>query len=700
MNELEKGRCRPPVNFIAVIAEKPKAAERIAKAIGQASLCVDKGVRYWIVKTSSKPVVVVSAAGHLFGIRASQEGYPVYSFQWMPLWTIDENYRHQKKLYDLLAKLLPKASSYVGACDYDIEGSVICYKIIEAFGDLKRAFRMKFSTLTVTELKEAFKKLQPLDIEMVEAGLARHELDWLWGINTSRALMDSLRSVVNYKKSLSAGRVQSPTLLEAVRRWLSRSLHVPIPSVSITVEAETANGHVVYFKPLGWSPQSLSEARSIEAELKRYNTLFVTDLKKQERTVLPPPPFNLGDLQHEAYRLFGFSPKKTEEIAEELYLGALISYPRTNSQKLPSTINFHQIMNGLKSNPDYKSLVDRLLRETRGVLRPVQGKAEDPAHPAIHPTGEQPEKLTREQKLIYDLIVRRFLAAFAKPAVLSEVEIVVKDNFNRPYVAHGVEIVEKGWYNYYHFEEPHVVRLPEVRKNDRLRVVKTSVKIRWSGPTESLTKDSLLRWMESEELGTESTRARIIEVLYERGYLASRGRSTIVTDLGMAVALILNEHVPELTSPELTRKFEKLLEDIRNNKTTRAQVTREAIAALNLILKKISDNKHSIGLKLAQAANLIKPKDKCEVCERQASTFFGGTKLCEYHKMAAEELSKKLPEVAQRLSTTCRKALEDMGKKRTVGTWVLDVVRLALKKPTLLEALISQSCRQDSFKAP
>ncbi|MEM1873243.1 MAG: DNA topoisomerase I [Acidilobaceae archaeon] len=695
MSKLAKLRhCELPTNFIAIIAEKPKAAQRIANAIGKADLCVSEGTPYWIIRSSNTPIVVVSAAGHLFGLYTPiRDKYPVYDFEWRPLWVIDESSRHLKRFYDLLARILPKASLYVSACDYDVEGSVICYKIIEAFGDPRRARRMKFSTLTATEIRESFKRLQPLDVEMIEAGLARHELDWLWGINVSRALMDALRTVTGSRRVLSAGRVQSPTLLEAARRWVSKALHVPKPHIELTVIAETRDGRTLSFKPKEWSPATLSEAKSIAVELKKRGTLLVVGSEKHEKVLDPPPAFNLGDLQHEAYRVYGFSPMKTQNIAEELYLKALISYPRTNSQKLPATIDFYRIMSGLKSNPKYSKLVTTLLSESRGVLKPVQGREEDPAHPAIHPTGESPVKLSRDQELIYDLIVRRFLAAFAKPAVLNYVWVVARDYSRRLYVAHGIEVAEKGWLKYYHFSEPQEHLVPSLRSGDELRVASVRVGVRWSSSPIAITKDSLLRWMESVGLGTESTRARIIETLYEREYIVSRGKTAVVSDLGLTIASILDEYVPELTSPDLTRRFERLLEDIRYGRTSRLQVIKEAIASLNVILEKISRNKAAIGFQIAQGVELAKPSEKCSICDRQASRTMGEVKLCRYHEMSVDELKKAIPEIARKLDTTCRKALETVAGKRATGVWVAETARFALRDSRLLD-LITSLCRE------
>ena len=157
------------------------------------------------------------------------------------------------------------------------------------------------------------------------------------------------------------------------------------------------------------------------------------ELKHQKVTLKAPTPFNLGDLQKEAYRVFKFSPSYTLTIAEKLYINALISYPRTSSQKLPTSINYKKIISGLSkigssgvgdgnessSNrvaSTYTNLTIILL--SKDYLSPNEGSKTDPAHPAIYPTGEKPKgKLEGVELKLFDLIIRRFLATFGDPAI-------------------------------------------------------------------------------------------------------------------------------------------------------------------------------------------------------------------------------------------------------------------------------------------
>ena len=175
----------------------------------------------------------------------------------------------------------------------------------------------------------------------------------------------------------------------------------------------------------------------------------ITKIEKRKVTLRAPIPFNLGDLQREAYRVFRFSPGYTLSVAEKLYLAALISYPRTSSQKLPVSINYKKIISGLsKIGGTYTNLATTLLG--RDHLSPNEGSKTDPAHPAIYPTGEKPKgKLEAVEFKLFDLIIERFLATFGDSALSQHatVTIVVKDE--HIFTAEGNRMLYEGWMYFY-----------------------------------------------------------------------------------------------------------------------------------------------------------------------------------------------------------------------------------------------------------
>jgi len=674
--------CNIPQQYDVIVAEKPRAADKIAHALGRPAKCFINRVPVYLLSVDGHNLVVVSSAGHMFGPSTSIKGLPVTTLRWDPIWRFDRRSSYLKPYYEVLSKVLPRARYFVNACDYDIEGSTIGYKIIEAFGSLSRAKRMKFSSLTPAELRSAYSRLQPLDVNNAMAGIARAEMDWLWGINVSRLLMRSYREAAGERISLSAGRVQTPTLAEAVRRWIQVNSHVPAPEPSIT--ATLSHGGVEFSaSPSGWGAETVKDARAIALEVKEGGYMKVASVKAYSEPIRPPPPFNLTDLQREAARIYGLSPYRTQEVAEDLYLAALISYPRTNSERLPPTLNYREVMDGLTRQAKYRGLVELLLRQTKGALRPREGPADDPAHPAIYPTGEMPSKLDKVHDAIYDLIVRRFLAAFAPPAEVARAEAQLLDVKLRRWEARGLSIISEGWLKYYHFHRPSEAQLPPLREGDRPRVERVTVKVSWGGPGVRLSRLSLLEWMEANGLGTKGTRARTIETLYRRGFIVQRGRQTEITDLGYAVYKVLSNVAPELLSVSLTRQFEDMLEGIAEGRLSRDEVVGKAKKYISeLIASQLNGNVKVIGATMAKFVGKVRPEGRCIICGRPAE----GEELCELHLEAKRRLERSLEDVARRLGVSADEALRRLAKNRLTGRWVREVAELALAGTLRLDA--------------
>jgi len=646
---------------IVVVAEKPKAAEKIAQALGSAKKQKKYGVPYWEI-TNGARIVVVPAAGHLFGLAPASPSFPVFSYEWRPLYEVDKNAKYTKKFLSLIKSVCRGADLYVNACDYDIEGSVIGYMIIKNFGDLKRSKRMIFHALTPDELKRAWKALKPLDWNMVEAGLARHELDWLWGINVSRALMRAYKIATGKSKSLSAGRVQSPTLKEAVKRELSILTHVPLPYYGVSVKV----------KGVPLEPALKFERKSDVANWSGKCIGKVTGLERSIEALKPPHPFNLPDLQMEAARLYGFSPARTQSIAEDLYLDALISYPRTNSQKYPKDLDFTSILTSLKKATIYGQLVRALFKETKGVFKPHNGPKDDPAHPAIYPTGKLPRGLDDAHAKIYDLIVRRFLATLATPARFEIVKVYIILN-NKRFRALGRTLVWKGWGLYYPFSLPQEKVLPPFEEDEEVEAV-CEAKLSYTKAPERYTKAKLVKWMEKVGIGTEATRARIVETLFKRGYLKSVGGKVHATELGMGVALVLEEFFEEITSVELTRKFEEKMNSIMKGEASREEVVSEAKELLKHLLSKYKPHLRFVGKKLAVALGEEAPEKKCALCNREAKD-----ELCFIHEEAYSALTAAYPEWKKRLGVGYGEYLQKLAKLKSTGGAVREVAAWLLK---------------------
>src|SRR3989454_7688855 len=415
-----------------IVCEKPDAATRVARALdedGEPRRTETQGVPVYESRNRHGTILVCSAIGHLYAVdsktRTSRRYYPVWDFDWKPKHLIDKKSARLARWIQVISSLADKADRFINACDYDVEGSLIGYTILRyaCQGADSKAQRMKFSTMTEEELRSAYKTLAPhLDIQLVEAGRTRHELDWLYGINLSRLLTESALKQGRGYATLSTGRVQGPTLGFVVEREEEISCFVPVPLWTIN-STILHDGKIYSLEYERDKIASQSEAKVVCDEC-RGAVLDVRSVESRDTQHHSPYPFDLSSLQSEAYRHFGNSPARTLALAERLYLDALISYPRTSSQKLPPDIGYAEILKGIASHAEYRPLVAKLM--TEGDLRPNNGPKEDPAHPAIFPTGESPKGplLAGEAKL-YDLISRRFMATFSDPTLKPSLLVIL-----------------------------------------------------------------------------------------------------------------------------------------------------------------------------------------------------------------------------------------------------------------------------------
>ena len=607
--------------YTLIVAEKPTAAERIAKSLdnaGSPERREEKGVPYFVAERDRK-IIVVSALGHLYVVsqeKGRKNRYPVFNFIWAPRFQVERGAQRTRAWIDTISMLASNADVFIDACDYDIEGCVIGYNIMKyACGRASAAKRMKYSTLTKTDLVEAYENLLPtLDFGMVEAGRARHEVDWLYGINLSRALTLAAKRASGGYVALSTGRVQGPTLRFLVQKEDSVGCFVPAPFwvVQAQVAIQGSAHQAQYRKNV---IETKAEAHAI-IEACKGKPGVISAIKERNFKQGPPPPFDLGTLQSEAYRLFRLNPKRTGDIAERLYLEALISYPRTSSQKLPPAIDYRAILSRLGKSSMYKEMSSELLRH--GELKPKEGGKEDPAHPAIYPTGNLPERKLKTPELkLWDLIVKRFMAVFGEPAKKQDLTIEIDINSHR-FFLFGRKILEEGWLRFY---GPHIrfdeVLLPKVAIGDEVKVDRVVCENRFTKPPPRYNPASLLKKMEKERIGTKATRAEIIQTLYNRRYI--RERSMKVTDLGRTVAELLENHAPTVASTKLTRELEEGMQLIQDNEESRERILEKAIAQLKPALRQLKSNEEIVGKVLNEAVRQSKLQERtigtCPTCK-------------------------------------------------------------------------------------
>jgi len=591
-----------------VVAEKPKVAQKIAEAIGgKVKRASFGGVSYYQLEKDGREIFVAPAVGHIYTLAEKKKSwdYPVFDIEWVPAYKASKGSYYTKPYLQLLENLGKKADVFVSACDYDIEGSTIAYNVFRFATKIKEGRRMKFSALTAKDLSEAYENLSDFDYNNAYAGEARHVLDWCYGINLSRALMKSLRAVSAYK-ILSIGRVQGPSL--DILSKLEREIRSFVPQPFWTITAKIKN--VVFtHKKERFFEESEADAALANTE----NQGRVVSVVKRQSLLPPEPCFDLTSLQVEAHKVFGFSPSATLEIAQSLYEDSLITYPRTSSQKIPPTINALSIVQKLGAQEEYKDRAKAIMENKWFRIR--QGSKDDPAHPAIHPTGLFPKKIGAQEKKLYDLIVSRFLSAFAPPAKRENCTITVDSN-GETYAASGGRTVERGWLDFYPYAKIKETELPEFAENEEVEITEKKKTRKETTPPKRYTQASIVAELEKRQLGTKATRATIIDTLFKRGYVS--GAPIEVTDFGLKVDAILSKYAPEILDEELTRKIELDMEKIIEGKMDKETVINEGKEILVQILDKWKKNERQIGEELAEALKATQKKEsyigKCDKC--------------------------------------------------------------------------------------
>ncbi|HUY70313.1 MAG TPA: DNA topoisomerase I [Candidatus Baltobacteraceae bacterium] len=576
---------------ILIIAEKPSVALRIAMALGNDNQrkVLSDGVSYYEIKEPKNMIYIAAAVGHVFTIHQAdkERNYPVLNVEWAASYKVNAKSDYTKKYLDVFVELAPKVDMFINACDYDTEGTVIGTNIIKFVGGKegeKKAKRMKFSTTTVPDLKESYAHLMPLDVGNFKAGEARHILDWLWGINLSRALTSAI-SANRFTNALSIGRVQGPTLAILAKREIEIGDFVPSPFWRISSMVE----QMEFLNTRGDMKDYQVAQKALDASRQEMKSAVVKDIESTEQSIKPFPPFDLTTLQLEAAKAFRLDPTATLATAQSLYERSFISYPRTSSQKLPPSLGLSRIIAELARNPAYSEHAKRLIKEKR--FAPTEGIKTDEAHPAIYPTGIQASGLSDVEERLYDLITRRFLSCFAPNAKVARTRVVVAMG-QETYSANGAMILDKGWLAYYPFTTLSEKTLPQLKKGQKVSASSVDMREMMTQPPKRYSKAQLIAELERRNLGTKATRAAIIDTLFRRNYI--EGTSINVTEFGMSVYETLNINANMIVNEETTKTLEEDMEQIVIGKKSEEEVIEEGKKMLIEALATFDKNKTNI----------------------------------------------------------------------------------------------------------
>lgn len=608
--------------YTIIVAEKPAAARKLCDALAD-----PKTVReykhgraaYYEIRHNGHAIMVVPAVGHIFGLaEANKQGwiYPVFETKWVTIPEIEKTKAEYVQDYiDNFKELSASATDYIVATDFDIEGAVIGFNVLKFACGVENGKRMHFSTLTKKDLLDAFENASDkLDFPQIEAGLARHELDWIYGINMTRAMTTALKRAGRWSV-ISTGRVQGPTLAILARREIEIKEFKPqkfwVIELKCNKKEEPDTVILAVHEADKFDEKDKAESVLKKTEGKPAKVAKITKSKKKSS---PPTPFNLTKLQTEAYRHFGASPSITQNVAQSLYEKALISYPRTSSEKLPEQLDLPGILRKISGQEEYAKTANEILAKKE--IKPFEGEKTDPAHPAIHPTGEVPKGLNDREKKIYDLVVHRFLAVFGEPAIRESMAADIDVN-GETFKASGIRTIKPGWMDYYgKYAKMKDENLPTLEEGELLHVISIDMLEKETQPPARFNEASLIKLLEKENLGTKSTRADAIKTLYNRQYI--NGKKITVSDLGLSVVKALSNHVPKIISVELTREFEEDLEKIQDGRTNRQEVISKARKYLTELLGQFKSQEMEIGKELVgglvdsqEKSSLLGPCPKC-----------------------------------------------------------------------------------------
>ncbi|HHU01899.1 MAG TPA: DNA topoisomerase 3 [Christensenellaceae bacterium] len=565
--------------MIVVIAEKPSVARSIANVLG----CKNKAEGYLY----SDKYAVTWALGHLVSLCEPQEideKYKKWRMEDLPI-SVDriptKVIAKTRKQYNIVKKLLndKTTESVICATDAGREGELIFRFIYEKSACKKLATRLWISSLTDSAIKEGFNSLKPISHYdgLYESALCRAEADWIVGMNATRAF------TLRYGVLLSAGRVQTPTLSILVKRGAEIKNFVKEEYYTVTADYGdfTGSWFDISSKDERTSSRIKEQTRARQIVKKVSGKLAnIISINKEHKRELPPLLYDLTSLQRDCNRRLGFTAKKTLSIAQSLYENKkCITYPRTDSKYLSEDM-LSTVYKTLENLPeDYDEIKvgipDGKIRITKRVFDDT--KLTD--HHAIIPTPTKIKlsSLSQDERSVYDLIARRFLGAFYPPYEYMSVKLIANcegENFK----SIGREVINIGWRAVSLSETKETV-LPDIKEGDTRRILSARSKKEETKPPPQHTDATLLEQMENagkditdEEIresmkdsgiGTPATRAAIIERLIEVKYVIRRGKSLIATEKGEK----LIQAVPsELSSPEMTGKWEKALSDIAQNK--------------------------------------------------------------------------------------------------------------------------------------
>ncbi|WP_246263948.1 type IA DNA topoisomerase [Metallosphaera tengchongensis] len=524
-----------------VITEKPSVALDIARALGK----VERKQGYLI----AGGYYITWTYGHILEIgeiapkRWDLKDLPIFPEKF----TYDVVSGKQTQL-SIIKKLLERAEVVVNCGDAGREGELIVREVLEYLNYGGKVLRLWTSeALTREVVLREFRELKPSNLfdSLYYSALARQNGDWIVGINLTRLI--TLKA--GGGEVWSVGRVQTPTLSMIVKRDMEIESFKPTTYYVILGSFSGMEGTLI--RDGTEARLTKEEADLTLSKLKMEKEGVVKKVEIERKEERPPLLHSLTSLQREANVLYGFSAKKTLDLAQSLYEEwKLISYPRTDARYLGESNK------GLAKDVLRKLGREDLIPKVDKVGKRVFDSSKLTDHHAIIPLDKAPTNLPQPEKKIYDLVLRKFIGAFMDNYLYDTQKVFIGLG-SEVFLCQGKKNLQLGWMELYPHQDSPLTHLKEGE-----RLIKDWVKSeeRKTKPPPRFTESILLKEMERLGLGTPATRAGIIETLLERSYVERRGKSLISTEKGRELISKLGDS--KVTSPEMTSEWERELEDI------------------------------------------------------------------------------------------------------------------------------------------
>ena len=652
------------MNYQLVIAEKPSVARSIAGVIG-----ADKKQDGYM---EGNGYLVSWCIGHLVSLADAgtyDERFKKWRYDDLPILPQEWQYiipDDKKKQFDTLRSLMerPDVTGLVCATDAGREGELIFRFVYQMAGCKKPFQRLWISSMEDAAIKDGFAHLKPgADYDnLYQSALCRAQADWLVGINATR-----LFSIL-YHKTLTVGRVQTPTLKMLVDREAKIS------------SFQKEKYHIVQIAAGGMEAASermgnAADAKALKAACETAQAVCVS-VTREKKTEQPPRLYDLTTLQREANRYYGFTAQQTLDLVQSLYEKKLLTYPRTDSQFITEDME--------STARQVIGIVSRKVPLFEGIIHEpdigqITNNAKVTDHHAIIPTvqleKQNPAELPESEQKIIRLVAMRLLSATGEKHIYDETSVTLTCE-GYEFKAKGKTVVQDGWKSVERcFKETLKSKekdepersLPSLNEKDILSSVDSSVTEHYTSPPKPYTEDSLLSAMETagnaefdddtekKGLGTPATRAGIIEKLVKGGFVERKGKSLVPTKDGNNLVCVLPE---QITSPSMTAEWENTLMQIERGNADADKflsgivgMTSELVKAYPFLsdaeANRFDTGRESIGKcprcgspVYVGKGNYYCSNKECSFCMWEDNKFFTSKKKKLTKKIAAELLDK------------------------------------------------------------